>query len=386
MSKSPPDHFSSYSRASAAPVGPPSLRSSSRGGFTGHGAEPRSLQPRQTTSPQDSPHAGNITIYKREELRNAGWPPTALPPASLGRPPYGSIPIERYGPLPWPIVNIIPPRAPVASTYGESMYSAYGPTTYVLTPLSDIPSVAFPTSHSSLTATASRVLTGFAPTGYPAPPAAWSAPVYYLPRDYNATLPQQDYMDAVQLERMRHSDVSHGAFASSSVPFPAQPGPSPALASTQPGTPPTPRSPSPSHVKSSSTSKVSKPTPNRKRESPNDNKKNNKSSSASSTARRLSNERSSNTRRGTKYQNDAFPMKLHRLLRNLEESRQTHIAGFSKDGKSFYIRNKVEFEAALPTVFRHGKFLSFKRLLYMYGFTCIRVSSTERGEFRREKC
>lgn len=74
-------------------------------------------------------------------------------------------------------------------------------------------------------------------------------------------------------------------------------------------------------------------------------------------------------RRGIKYKNDSFPMKLHRLLLQLESTQQTHIARFSADGKRFLIHDRTKLEKdVLPQFFRHGNFKSFKRLLYMYGF------------------
>ena len=74
-------------------------------------------------------------------------------------------------------------------------------------------------------------------------------------------------------------------------------------------------------------------------------------------------------RRGIKYKNDSFPMKLHRLLLLLESTQQTHIARFSDDGRRFLIHDRTKLEKdVLPQFFRHGNFKSFKRLLYMYGF------------------
>ena len=74
-------------------------------------------------------------------------------------------------------------------------------------------------------------------------------------------------------------------------------------------------------------------------------------------------------RRGIKYKNDSFPMKLHRLLVHLEENKQAHIAAFSDDGTRFHIFDKIALERdCLTQFFRHGNFKSFKRLLYMYGF------------------
>lgn len=70
-----------------------------------------------------------------------------------------------------------------------------------------------------------------------------------------------------------------------------------------------------------------------------------------------------------KYRHEAFPQKLHRLMRESMAEGKSHICRFTDDGKQFQIRNTKEFETEiLPRYFRHGRIDSFKRLLHMYGF------------------
>ena len=66
------------------------------------------------------------------------------------------------------------------------------------------------------------------------------------------------------------------------------------------------------------------------------------------------------------------------MLQIEEEGAAKEVAGFEDDGQRFFVRDKVMLENYLPKFFRHGKFNSFKRLLYMYNFE--RCSSEEKGE------
>ena len=82
------------------------------------------------------------------------------------------------------------------------------------------------------------------------------------------------------------------------------------------------------------------------------------------------------------YHHESFPVKLHRLLRETEESNQQDIISFSDDGKEFAVHNPSEFERkVLPKYFRHNKLSSFRRLLNMYGFTRLQ-NGAEGGTFR----
>ena len=73
-----------------------------------------------------------------------------------------------------------------------------------------------------------------------------------------------------------------------------------------------------------------------------------------------------------KYRHEAFPQKLHRLIREAMAEGKSHICRFTDDGTQFQVRDTEAFRAEiLPRYFRHGRIDSFKRLLHMYGFRRI---------------
>lgn len=70
---------------------------------------------------------------------------------------------------------------------------------------------------------------------------------------------------------------------------------------------------------------------------------------------------------------EPFPHRLYRLLMEAEQHEQTSIVSFMPSGKSFHVYDRVAFMKEVnPRYFRHAKFSSFKRQLYLYDFTQVR--------------
>eukprot|EP00977_Amphora_coffeiformis_P010486 scaffold2469_cov130-Amphora_coffeaeformis.AAC.2 len=318
-------------RSQHSSSGGSSLLYSSRGGFRGHRADVRTRPLPTPAPPPIEAGPSNNTTYP-VVIHSTSWMPP-MPQAPLGRPPYVPFPPERAEALPWPLLRIIPPRAPpiVNNGHGEPMYCLHGPTIYVMRPLAELGSLGMPTSDPPNPVPQSLAL-AHSP-GYPISMPGAPAPVVY--HDPSRFVSSSQIIIPPSNQRAPALARHH----------PEQQHPQPVKSSTyeekKPPKARAPRKPRPPKVKTE--------------------------------------ERA--YRKGIKYQNDSFPMKLHRLLLRLEGTHQSDIAGFSEDGKSFYIHDKVGLEKVLPTVFRHGQFLSFKRLLYMYGFECIQGSWTK-GTFR----
>eukprot|EP00977_Amphora_coffeiformis_P001360 scaffold286_cov169-Amphora_coffeaeformis.AAC.4 len=69
-----------------------------------------------------------------------------------------------------------------------------------------------------------------------------------------------------------------------------------------------------------------------------------------------------------RYNMEAFPQKLHRIITEAAANNNESIIRFTEDGTMFQILNADEFEKLLPGYFRHNSIASFKRLLHMYDF------------------
>ena len=70
-----------------------------------------------------------------------------------------------------------------------------------------------------------------------------------------------------------------------------------------------------------------------------------------------------------KVSENTFPKKLYHILMNAEEDKCAHIISFDASGKRFCIHDEKALEAeVLSKHFRHQKFSSFQRQLYIYGF------------------
>ena len=69
----------------------------------------------------------------------------------------------------------------------------------------------------------------------------------------------------------------------------------------------------------------------------------------------------------------AFPEKLHKLLLDCEVDQQTHIASFVPNGLAFQVHDEEAFvKDIIPKYFRIHNMGSFRRQLYLYGFTKYR--------------
>jgi hypothetical protein len=86
-------------------------------------------------------------------------------------------------------------------------------------------------------------------------------------------------------------------------------------------------------------------------------------------------------------QQETFPMKLHRLLADLEQmDGGSKIAYFLPDGESFMIKDTLKFEQhTLPTYFpRMKQFASFQRQLNLYDFKRATGSGFGKGAYRHK--
>ena len=264
-------------------------------------------------------------------------PPTPLLSHLLGRAPYMSIPPESSVPLPPPLLQVIPPRAPEIEGQGP-MFCLYGPSAYFVR---SNPESVQPL-HSPASTYAPRHEITVRRTGIP----VGLVPVHTVPPPGSVVLLNPHYASTYD-QAPRHP-YHERTIATQEQ---AQPAPDATFKSKEPT-----NNNDPSPASKKSISKTQAMFSGKKKAPPV------RSSSPKSTKER-------NYRKGIKYKNDSFPMKLHRLLLEMERTGQAEqVASFTKDGKSFQIHDKEKFERLLPEYFRHGNFLSFKRLLYMYGF------------------
>ncbi|KAG7365750.1 HSF-type DNA-binding protein [Nitzschia inconspicua] len=66
---------------------------------------------------------------------------------------------------------------------------------------------------------------------------------------------------------------------------------------------------------------------------------------------------------------DAFPIKLYKLLEEVEESGQKHIIGWNSDGRHFTVfQPKIFAETWMVRYFNQSKYKSFQRQLNLYNF------------------
>ena len=71
--------------------------------------------------------------------------------------------------------------------------------------------------------------------------------------------------------------------------------------------------------------------------------------------------------------NIAFPEKLHKLLLDCEVDQQMHVASFAPNGRAFQVHDEEAFvRDIIPKYFRIKNMGSFRRQLYLYGFTKYR--------------
>jgi hypothetical protein len=79
-----------------------------------------------------------------------------------------------------------------------------------------------------------------------------------------------------------------------------------------------------------------------------------------------------------------FPVKLHRLLENVELDGLAHIISWQTHGRAFQIHKSKEFlEKVMPGYFRQTKIASFRRQLNLYGFLRI-TQGRDKGAYYHE--
>mmetsp|Transcript_12761 Transcript_12761/g.19273 ORF Transcript_12761/g.19273 Transcript_12761/m.19273 type:complete len:305 (+) Transcript_12761:44-958(+) len=78
--------------------------------------------------------------------------------------------------------------------------------------------------------------------------------------------------------------------------------------------------------------------------------------------------------------NTTFPYKLHMILSNTQHADVIH---WAPHGKCFRIMKPKALEKILPLYFRHGKYSSFQRQLYIWGFQRVR-SGPDRNAYFHE--
>jgi len=73
-----------------------------------------------------------------------------------------------------------------------------------------------------------------------------------------------------------------------------------------------------------------------------------------------------------KYQHEAFPQKLYRILVDAERNGESHIISFTSSGEAFRVHDPRSFARdIIPRYFRHNQYHSFQRQLCMYNFERI---------------
>mmetsp|Transcript_105196 Transcript_105196/g.302508 ORF Transcript_105196/g.302508 Transcript_105196/m.302508 type:complete len:328 (-) Transcript_105196:59-1042(-) len=75
-----------------------------------------------------------------------------------------------------------------------------------------------------------------------------------------------------------------------------------------------------------------------------------------------------------------FPWRLHEMLEEIEEKRLNWIVSWTPDGKAFQVHSPEQFTATIvPMYFRHKRYKSFQRQLYLYGFRSMQVNSAAKA-------
>lgn len=79
---------------------------------------------------------------------------------------------------------------------------------------------------------------------------------------------------------------------------------------------------------------------------------------------------------------ETFPEKLHRMLRDAEESGDSRVVSFFPHGRAFAVHNPTRFVSeVMPRYFRQSRLSSFQRQLNLYGFTRITSGSDVGGYY-----
>jgi hypothetical protein len=79
---------------------------------------------------------------------------------------------------------------------------------------------------------------------------------------------------------------------------------------------------------------------------------------------------------------EPFPEKLHRMLKEVEETGLSEIISFFPHGRAFAVHNPTRFvNEIMPRYFRQSRLSSFQRQLNLYGFTRISSGSDAGGYY-----
>jgi hypothetical protein len=71
---------------------------------------------------------------------------------------------------------------------------------------------------------------------------------------------------------------------------------------------------------------------------------------------------------------DPFPIRLHRLLSEVESNGNEHVVSFTPSGRAFQVHKPDEFiKDVAPRYFRQKHFSSFTRQLNVYGFDKVKI-------------
>lgn len=75
-----------------------------------------------------------------------------------------------------------------------------------------------------------------------------------------------------------------------------------------------------------------------------------------------------------------FPWRLHEILEEVEEKKLDHIVSWLPNGLAFQVHCQQSFsDVIIPMFFRHSRYKSFQRQLYLYGFRSMETHSLVRG-------
>mmetsp|Transcript_19946 Transcript_19946/g.35073 ORF Transcript_19946/g.35073 Transcript_19946/m.35073 type:complete len:358 (+) Transcript_19946:116-1189(+) len=81
-----------------------------------------------------------------------------------------------------------------------------------------------------------------------------------------------------------------------------------------------------------------------------------------------------------------FPWRLHEILEEVEKKKLDWIVSWLPDGKGFQVHCQNSFsEVIIPMFFRHSRYKSFQRQLYLYGFRSLETQSMARGAYFHPK-
>jgi HSF-type DNA-binding len=79
-----------------------------------------------------------------------------------------------------------------------------------------------------------------------------------------------------------------------------------------------------------------------------------------------------------------FPWRLHEILEEVEKKKLDHIVSWLPDGLAFQVHCQDSFsDVIIPMFFRHSRYKSFQRQLYLYGFRSMETHALTRGRWTR---